>query len=297
MPQIDLGQVVGPPGQDGADGQDGAPGAAAAITGASASATTLSAGSAATAAVTANGTDASRSFVFSFGIPKGDKGDTGAAGPSNITTDTATNINGVLKGNGSKVSGVTVDSEPDAAHTGNLISSAAVADALAEKTGLSLLTPYQESTNTASRAYVPGDSILLNGNLYVATAFIAANTTLATSTNIRQVTVCGELSRGAKAVNLQAGQTLTINTPSGDLYAILISVCGAGENALYYAAGYSNNDGYKILTTLVGSSNVSAAKSGASYTVQNTHQSHGCRATMLMLYNEGVNGGITFTVS
>lgn len=133
MPQIDLGQVVGPPGQDGADGQDGAPGAAAAITGASASATTLSAGSSATAAVTANGTDASRSFAFTFGIPKGDKGDTGAAGPSNITTDTATSITGVLKGNGSKVSGVTVDSAPDSSHTNNLISSAGVADALAKE--------------------------------------------------------------------------------------------------------------------------------------------------------------------
>ena len=78
---------------------------------------------------------------------------------------------------------------------------------------------------------------------------------------------------------------------------VAIAVCGPGINALYYAAGYSNNNGYKALTTLVDSSNVSAAKSAASFTVQNTHQSNGCQATMLMLYDLWANGGITFTVS
>lgn len=183
MPIIDLGQVVGPPGQDGADGQDGAPGAAAAITGASASATTLSAGSSATAAVTANGTDQSRSFAFSFGIPKGDKGDTGAAGPSNITTDTATSINGVLKGNGSKVSGVTVDSTPDSSHTDNLISSAGVADALAKeiiKVSFSLTGTGSSVTASKSNAKITADHELIGYELGTPSA-LAGNLTVTTS--------------------------------------------------------------------------------------------------------------------
>lgn len=127
MPQIDLGQVVGPPGQDGADGQDGAPGAAAAITGATASAVALSAGATPTAAVTAGGTDAARSFAFTFGIPKGD---TGAAGPNSVSTSTSTALNGILKGDGSHVGTATVDSTPNSSHTNNLISSAGVAKGL-----------------------------------------------------------------------------------------------------------------------------------------------------------------------
>ena len=82
--------LKGQPGQDGQDGQDGAPGAAAEITGATAAATQLPAGSSPTAAVTAGGTAQARSFAFSFGIPKGDKGDTGDTVYNVIISDTVT---------------------------------------------------------------------------------------------------------------------------------------------------------------------------------------------------------------
>lgn len=39
--------------------------------------------------------------------PKGDTGDTGPAGPNEVTTSTATNITGLLKGNGSTIEAAT----------------------------------------------------------------------------------------------------------------------------------------------------------------------------------------------
>ena len=60
-------------------GQDGK---SASITGASATTTTLGAGENATAEVSLTGGDLSRGFNFTFGIPKGEKGQIGPAGPS-----------------------------------------------------------------------------------------------------------------------------------------------------------------------------------------------------------------------
>lgn len=54
------------------------------LTGATASATTLSAGSQATAVLSESG----GVFTFTFGIPKGDKGNTGNTGPANTITST-----------------------------------------------------------------------------------------------------------------------------------------------------------------------------------------------------------------
>ena len=51
---------------------------------------------------------------------------------SKISSITETSLNGVLAGNGSTVSAKTVDTAPDSTHTDNLISSAAVANAVAE---------------------------------------------------------------------------------------------------------------------------------------------------------------------
>lgn len=90
-PQGEQG-IQGPQGIPGKDGKDGADGAAATISVGSTS--TLPAGSSAT--VTNSGT--SSAAVFDFGIPKGDKGDTGATGPDGYspsatvtkTGDTAT---------------------------------------------------------------------------------------------------------------------------------------------------------------------------------------------------------------
>ena len=41
--------------------------------------------------------------MCSYNLEKGDKGDPGEPGPNEVTTATATNINGILKGNGSYV--------------------------------------------------------------------------------------------------------------------------------------------------------------------------------------------------
>ena len=83
-----------------------------------ASATQLEPNAEPTVTVEASGEDTSKIFNFVFGIPKGAKGDTGEkgaqgdpgiqgeqgpAGPNEITTETQTNLTGLLKGNGTNV--------------------------------------------------------------------------------------------------------------------------------------------------------------------------------------------------
>jgi len=68
--------------------------------------------------------------------PQGAAGATGAQGapgPNLVSADTATTLTGVLAGSGGKVTTAAVDSAPNAAHTANLITSAAVADAVAKE--------------------------------------------------------------------------------------------------------------------------------------------------------------------
>ena len=68
-------------GKDGTNGSDGRDGTSASITGATATVTTLDAGNDATVRVENTGSYFSRGFNFTFEIPKGEKGDTGAQGP------------------------------------------------------------------------------------------------------------------------------------------------------------------------------------------------------------------------
>ena len=75
-----FGIPQGQKGDTGATGATGADGQAAEITSVSASATTLDPDDDATASVATGGTAQARSFAFSFGIPKGEKGDTGEPG-------------------------------------------------------------------------------------------------------------------------------------------------------------------------------------------------------------------------
>lgn len=78
-------------GESGEPGSNGSDGKSASITGASATATTLGAGEKATAEVSLTGGELSRGFDFTFGIPKGEKGDDGRDGTSaSITGATAT---------------------------------------------------------------------------------------------------------------------------------------------------------------------------------------------------------------
>lgn len=69
--------IKGPEGAAGQDGTDGADGTPAGFGIPVASASTLIPGSQATASVMATGDDASKVFTFTFGIPQGEKGDTG----------------------------------------------------------------------------------------------------------------------------------------------------------------------------------------------------------------------------
>ena len=74
----------------GKDGTNGSDGTSASITGATATVTTLDAGNDATVTVGNTGSESSRGFVFTFGIPKGEKGDTGAQGPDGPSANAGT---------------------------------------------------------------------------------------------------------------------------------------------------------------------------------------------------------------
>lgn len=76
--------VQGEPGATGAQGEKGDTGAAAGFGTPTASATQLEAGAQPTVQVSATGDDTAKVFTFAFGIPKGEKGDTGAKGEQGV---------------------------------------------------------------------------------------------------------------------------------------------------------------------------------------------------------------------
>lgn len=97
------GKLQGPQGNSGAAAGFGTP---------AASASKLAAGAQTTVAVTASGPDTAKVFTFEFGIPQGERGERGLrglqgepgdTGPNEVTTSTATNLTGLLKGNGTNV--------------------------------------------------------------------------------------------------------------------------------------------------------------------------------------------------
>lgn len=81
MKQFDFSFGI-PQGEKGDKGDKGDTGSAAGFGTPTASATTIAAGSSATASVTASGSNTSKIFNFTFGIPKGDTGATGPTGPT-----------------------------------------------------------------------------------------------------------------------------------------------------------------------------------------------------------------------
>ena len=120
------GTIQGPAGKDGEDGAAGAPGAAGAdgvgISGVAFKETDASGNNVYTITLT-NGT------TYDFTAPKGatgSKGDTGATGPNSVSTSTATNITGILKGNGSTVAAAEAGTDYAAAsHTHSYIPTSA----------------------------------------------------------------------------------------------------------------------------------------------------------------------------
>lgn len=114
------GTIQGPAGKDGAAGADGAPGAAGAdgvgISGVAFKETDASGNNVYTITLTNGAT-------YDFTAPKGatgSKGDTGATGPNSVSTSTATNITGILKGNGSTVAAAVAGTDfaaPDHTHS------------------------------------------------------------------------------------------------------------------------------------------------------------------------------------
>ena len=79
---------TGSQGAKGDPGDAGAPGTAAGFGTPTATASSLTAGTTPTVTVSASGDNTSKVFSFTFGIPKGDKGDTGDTGPKGDTGDT-----------------------------------------------------------------------------------------------------------------------------------------------------------------------------------------------------------------
>jgi hypothetical protein len=70
----------------------------------------------------------------------GPQGPQGVAGPSLISAETQTSLNGALAGDGSVVGVRTIDTTPNSTHTTNLITSAAVANAIESATTTKKLT-------------------------------------------------------------------------------------------------------------------------------------------------------------
>lgn len=109
MKQFDFSFGI-PQGEKGDKGDKGDTGAAAGFGTPTASATTIAAGSSATASVTASGSNTSKVFAFTFGIPKGEKGakgDTGATGPTGPTGPAGSSIQSIARTSGTGEAGST----------------------------------------------------------------------------------------------------------------------------------------------------------------------------------------------
>ena len=218
MPTIDLGLVVGPQGPQGETGPQGATGA--------------------------QGPQGPTGPTGATG-PQGATGATGAtgpqgpAGPNEVTASTATDLNGVLAGNGSTVGVKTVDSSPDASHTGNIITSAAVATALAAKADWTELEAQIETSNVAAHAYSYGDYLIYNGRFYrvIDNNGIAVGDTISSGTNVRGTTVAGELWR-VRALSLAGTGTHTVQLTRAHNYLMIANRVSQAQAGLYFVEVY-----------------------------------------------------------
>lgn len=214
MPTIDLGPVVGPQGPQGETGATGATGAQG-----------------------PTGPQGPTGATGATG-PAGETGPQGPDGPNVVSGTTATTLTGILKGNGSTVETATVDSTPDSTHTGNLISSAGVSDALAGKADLTELEATVETSSTAANAYAYGDYLIYGGNLYRVISDIAVGNTLVSGTNIRQTTIAEEMHR-TRAYVLSGNTTQTIQLSKAHTYLLILNRGSYPDCALFFVSVYN----------------------------------------------------------
>ena len=249
MPTIDLGLVVGPQGPQGETGPAGATGATGPAGPTGATGPTGPAG------------------------PQGETGPQGDPGPNSVSSSTGTLLSGILKGNGSYVTTATagtdygtyskpaggiptsdlasVDSTPDSSHTGNLISSAGVADALAGKANASLIAPVETSL-TAARAYEINDVFIYNQTFYKVTAAIASGGTIAPGTNCNAWDLGVWLPPAAyheRSINQNSGNTLTTLTftrvSATATGGQIIAVWSRSKQSQYICVGLWYANGFK----------------------------------------------------
>lgn len=130
--------------------------------------------------------------------------------PTDTTRQALITATGVLAGDGSGgVSAITVDSAPDAAHTNDLISSAAVAGALTDLESDLAAIHATGTTNTTGAAISSGTYFYLNGTLAQAKADIAIGATFTSGTNYTTVTA-----GGLNSLNSRISANSTYNSAS-----------------------------------------------------------------------------------
>ena len=203
-------------------GADGAPGAAGAdgvgISGVAFKETDASGNNVYTITLTNGAT-------YDFAAPKGatgSKGDTGATGPNSVSTSTATNITGILKGNGSTVAAAVAGTDYAAAsHTHSYIPTSAKGAA----SGVASLDA--DTKVTASQASA-------------AVVSVSANTTLAAShagrflccTNSSNITITipTGIAAGTEIEIYRGGAgTVTLSAASGVTVECKESTCGIAD--------------------------------------------------------------------
>ena len=142
---VALSSLKGATGADGAPGANGADGVG--ISGVAFKETDSSGNNVYTITLT-NGT------TYDFAAPKGatgSKGDTGATGPNSVSTSTATNITGILKGNGSTVAAAVAGTDyaaPDHTHSYIPAAEKAAANGVATLESHGVVTPAQACSLT-----------------------------------------------------------------------------------------------------------------------------------------------------
>jgi collagen type VII alpha len=222
----------------------GIPAGATGSTGTAGTAASISVGSVVTGAAGSSATvtnaGSSSAAVFNFSIPQGAAGATGSTGPNQVTTSTATNITGLLKGNGTTVLQAVAGTDYDAAGA----AATALSSAEAYSSNGSNIT-----SGTISAARLPGFTL--------GTTAISLGTTTAAVTGL-EVNGVTLTSVGATTAYLNANGTYT--TPAGSGSGVVNS--GTAYSPAYYPSTGTAVSGVTPFTG-IGYWSTSAAPSAA----------------------------------